>query len=226
MGVGAHTFEAMVPHILRGAAMEDRERERRRKEQAMARALKESPVDPVAHALDAAERPAREREAAERAQQAEAQQAEQRRWGVVATETLAKLRPIAGELERWRQRGPEGGAQLRDRFFSRVEQEAADRVFEQFRGVEEMIARDMAKLARWRDDLVGPVRPERFAVIIEGVRAEAQTWRSAESGLAATRTIRAQAAAQFAEARAVLDAHIKWFSDDAGATDATPREAA
>jgi hypothetical protein len=56
------------------------------------------------------------------------------------------------------------------------------------------------------------MRPERLAAIIEGVRTEAQTSRSAESGLAAARTIRAQAAAQLAEVCAAHEAHRKWFA--------------
>src|SRR5262245_62073822 len=91
MGLTPAEFEAMVPQILQGAAIEDRERDRRRKEREMAKAMKEPGLDPVARALDVAERPAREREAAVRAKVAAAQAAEQQRWRGVVTATLAPL---------------------------------------------------------------------------------------------------------------------------------------
>jgi hypothetical protein len=192
----------------------------------MAKTLKEPEVDPLARALDAAEQPARDREAAERAKLAEEQQTEQRRWGLVANETLAKLRPIAAELARWGTRGPEGAPLLRNRHFNQQTHEAVDRVFAQHRGLEEMVTRGMAQLQRWCDELAAPLQPERLGTIIEGVRAEANTWRSAESGLAASHEIRAQAVAQLAESRAAYDLHIRWFRDDLVAAAPLPREAA
>ena len=226
MGVSPAEFEAMVPHILKGAAMEDAECQKKRKERAMARTLKEPMLDPVARALDAAERPAREREAAERAQQAQAQQAEQRNWGVVAAAALAQLQRRASEIDRLRTRDPVNGVLLRDRHFGALSHEAIDRVFAQRAALDEMIGRALVKLETWRDELAGPMQPERLAAVIEGVRVEAQTWRSAASGLATAAEIRAQAVAALVEARDAHDVHIRALLDDPGEADTTPKQAA
>jgi hypothetical protein len=167
----------------------------------------------VARALDVAERPARAREAAGRARAADAQAAERRRWGAVVAAVLTQLQPVAATLARWREAAPEGGALVRDRAFGPQTHEAVDRVLAQGQGLEEMVARYVADLQAWRDELAAPMPPERLATVIAAVREAAPAWgRSAESGLAATRDIRAQACAALTEVCAAHEAHIRWFA--------------
>lgn len=191
------------------------------------RAMKTKPavLDPLARALETAERPARERQAAEQAQQDDARQTEQRQWRAVVIELLAAWQPMAAQLERWRASAPAGGAQQRDRYFTPRLHEAMDRVLTHHQGLEEMVARAQAQLHKWHDELAAPARPERLGVIVEGVRGLVDSRRAAMSGLAAAREIRAQAVPILAEARAAVAEHEQWLSGPAAA-EASPKEAA
>jgi len=171
------------------------------------------PLDPVAEAREALERPERERQQAEQTALEREQLEKQRKVATYGREILARLAPLGQELRTWFAAAPAEGPLRRQQTLDPRTLEQVDRVI--------WAANDLAERAgdpaleqilsriKALDALLPPAKVAAITEYFQGVDA---TWAGTESRFAAWRAIRVATAEVLREKITIIAADASWIS--------------